>query len=87
LANVSHDPGSGRLSFSALGVTFAGTLRRDDVIGTLNGKRVRLVRNKEGALMDSDRDPSLDAWCQFWRGVRRCRGFDDLCRSLSSEQR
>ena len=45
LANVSHDPGSGRLDFSALSVTFVGTLRRDEVVGTLDGKRIRLVRD------------------------------------------
>jgi len=87
LANVSHDPRSGRLDFSALSVTFVGTLRRDDVVGTLDGKRIRLVRDKDQPPIDSDRDESLDAWCDFWRGVRRCRGVDDLCRSLSSEQR
>jgi hypothetical protein len=80
LVNVSHDTRTGRLSFSALGVMFAGTLRRDDVIGTIEGKRVRLTREKEDpGRMHSPHDKSLDAWCHFWRDVPRCRGVDRLC--------
>jgi hypothetical protein len=86
LADVSHDPRTGRLSFSALGVAFVGLLRRDDVIGTIDGKRVRLARNKEDA-GDSAWDTSLDAWCQMWRGVSRCRGVDALCSALGSAKR
>ena len=86
LANVSHDPGTGRISFSALGIAFVGTLRRDDVIGTIDGKRVRLKRDRQD-LLDSTRDNSLDAWCRFWRGVPRCSGVDGLCSSLGSPKR
>jgi hypothetical protein len=86
--NVSRDTRTGRISFSALGVMFVGTVRRDDVIGTIDGKPVRLTREMDDLVgMDSARDKSLDEWCHFWRGVPRCRGVDQLCSSLGSPKR
>jgi hypothetical protein len=88
LVNVSHDTRTGRISFTALGVMFVGTLRRDDVIGTIEGKRVRLTRHKDDAMrMDSASNDSLDAWCRFWGGVPRCRGVDQVCRTLGPVKR
>jgi hypothetical protein len=78
LRDVTYDRGTGRLSFSALDQTFAGTLRRDDVVGTLNGARVRLARSSD-ARMDLNSDRDFGEWCAFWRGVHRCRGVDRVC--------
>ncbi len=78
LRDVTHDPGTGRLTFSALDQKFTGTLRRDDVVGTLNSARVRLARDRNFPL---DSDQGFSEWCEFWRGVRRCRGVDEVCRS------
>lgn len=85
LRDISYDPGTGRLTFSALGEAFVGTLRRDDVVGTINGRRVRLRRIPDWP-MDADRDKKLEAWCRFWRGVPRCHGVDELCVSLGQER-
>jgi hypothetical protein len=78
LRDVTHDRRTGRLTFSALDQKFVGTLRRDDVVGTLNGDRVRLARDRDWP-MDGKADESFANWCEFWRGVRRCRGVDQVC--------
>jgi hypothetical protein len=80
LRDVTYDPGTGRLTFSALDQTFAGTVRRDDVVGNLNGSRVRLARNRD-VPMELKSDTSFSEWCVFWRGVHRCQGVDQVCRS------
>ena len=78
LQNISFERRTGRLSFSAtIGskLEFSGTLRRDDVIGRLNGKRIRLARRR-----DHPHTPtSLVEWCAFWRSVPRCAGVADFC--------
>jgi hypothetical protein len=80
LRDVSYDPRAGRLTFTALDEKFAGTLRRDDVIGTIGASRVRLARDRHDP-MDAKWDTSFAEWCAFWRGVHRCRGVDEMCRS------
>jgi len=83
LSDVSFQRGTGRLSFSAVIDTqlrFEGTLRRDDVLGRLNGTRVRLERERDVITLESDR--SLAAWCRFWTAVGRCRGVRELCATL-----
>ena len=77
LRDVSYDRGTGRLSFTALDEKFTGTLRRDDVVGTIGTSRVRLVRTDFP--MDGKADKNFADWCEFWRGVHRCRGVDDAC--------
>ncbi len=84
LHDVSYDRGSGRLSFTALDVKFTGTLRRDDVVGTIGATRVRLMRNRDDP-MDGKWDKNFTDWCEFWRGVHRCRGVDAVC--MTSAQR
>src|SRR5687767_8033276 len=68
LQNVSFQRGTGRLTFSSsVGTSFdfVGTVRRDDILGKLNGRRVRLERDRDGSgNLESDR--SLASWCQFW---------------------
>ena len=78
LRNVSYDARSGRLSFSALDVNFTGTLRRDDVVGTIGGDRVRLARDRDDPT-DAKWDKSLAAWCTFWSSVSRCTGVRQVC--------
>lgn len=85
LTDVSHDPKTGALTFSALGMSFNGRLRQNDVVGVLGGQRVRLGRSKDFP-MDAERDRSVDAWCEFWRGVPRCRGITALCTSLGARK-
>jgi hypothetical protein len=80
--DVSYDSRAGRLTFTALEEKFAGTLRRDDVIGTIGATRVRLVRDRDDP-MDAKWDKGFAEWCAFWRGVRRCRGVDEMCRSAA----
>jgi hypothetical protein len=80
LRDVSYDPRAGRLTFTALEEKFAGTLRRDDVIGTLGATRVRLARDSNDP-MDANSDESFSAWCAFWRTVHRCRGVVEMCKS------
>jgi hypothetical protein len=77
LQDVSYDRGSGHLTFSALDSTFAGNLRKDDVVGTIDGMRVRLA--KGDFPMDGKSDKSFEEWCAFWRGVHRCKGVDQVC--------
>lgn len=89
LEDVSFHPGTGRLTFSStmLGTRFeyVGTIRRDDILGTLNGQRVRLERDRdERAGLESDR--SLTRWCQFWDGVPRCGGVKELCAANGEPQ-
>ena len=81
VTDVSYDAKSGRLSFAAFAMPFAGTLRKNELVGTLGTERVRLKRSKMWP-MDAASDKSLDAWCQFWRGVRRCKGTGELCQAL-----
>jgi hypothetical protein len=78
LQDVSYDRRTGHLSFAALNEKFTGTLRRDDVVGTIDGKRVRLARANDDR-MDAKWDKSLVEWCAFWRTVHRCRGVDQVC--------
>ena len=80
LADVSHDAKTGRLTFSAFGMPFNGTLRRNEVIGKLGDERLRLKRRTDR--MDARSDQTLDAWCDFWRTVPRCKGVAELCSSL-----
>jgi hypothetical protein len=77
LHDVSYDRGTGHLSFSALDEKFTGTLRREDVIGTIGATRVRLARGHDVMAAKSFAD-----WCEFWRGVHRCRGVDEVCASV-----
>jgi hypothetical protein len=81
VTDVSYDAKSGRLAFAAFAMSFVGTLRTNELVGTLGTERVRLKRSKMPP-MDAASDRSLDAWCQFWRGVRRCKGIGELCRAL-----
>ena len=78
LQDVSYDRRTGHLSFAALNEKFTGTLRRDDVVGTIDGKRVRLARTRDDR-MDAKWDKSFVEWCAFWRTVHRCRGVDQVC--------
>lgn len=86
LTNITFNRGTGRLSFSATTratatpLMFSGLLRRDDVLGQMNGGRVRLSRRAGEFLLDSDE--SLAGWCQFWGSVGRCRGVTELCAAL-----
>src|SRR6266542_2945556 len=64
--DVSYDPRTGGLTFTALEERFAGTLRRDDVIGTIGATRVRLVRDRDDP-MDAKWDKGFAEWCAFWR--------------------
>jgi hypothetical protein len=85
LTDVSHDPKSGRLSFSAFDKRFMGTLTREEVAGTLGSERLHLKRNDNQ--MDARWDKQLDAWCDFWQGVPRCKGVAKLCRSVVVSER
>ena len=85
LADVSHDAKTGRLSFSAFDMPFIGTLRGNAVAGTLGSERLRLKRTDDR--MDAAWDRTVDAWCDFWRGVPRCRGVAALCTSLAVPRR
>ena len=78
LRNVSYDARSGRLSFSALDVNFTGTLRRDDVAGTIGRDRLRLSRHRDHPI-DAKSDESFAAWCTFWSSVSRCKGVREVC--------
>ena len=82
LQEVTFDRGTGRLHFrSAAGLEyrFDGVLRRDDVFGRLNGRRVRLGRDRNRTEIASDR--SLTDWCEFWVPVARCGGVREFCKS------
>lgn len=79
LSDVSYDAKTGRLSFSAFDRRFTGTLKRNEVTGTLGEERVRLKRDKDYPISG---DNTLAAWCTFWRTVPRCKGVDELCRGL-----
>jgi len=80
LTNVTHEVRTGRLSFSAFDMTFDGTLRPNEVTGTLGDERLTLTRGDDP--MDAHYDKDFDAWCTFWRTVPRCEGLAELCRSL-----
>jgi len=84
LRDVSYDSRRGRLSFTALDEKFTGTLRRDDVVGTIGAARVRLMRNRDFP-MDGKWDKNFTDWCGFWRGVHRCRGVDDVCAASAGQ--
>src|SRR3954469_22041431 len=77
LQDISYDPQSGRLSFSALNERFSGMLRRDDVVGTIGTSRGRVADSD--VPMDGKQDKSFADWCAFWRTVHRCKGVDELC--------
>lgn len=78
--DASLDPKTGRLSFSAFGMPFSGTLRRNEVRGALGRERLRLKRTDDP--MDAASDKTIDAWCGFWRTVPRCTGVAEVCASL-----
>ncbi len=84
LRDVWYDSRRGRLSFTALGEKFTGTLRRDDLVGTIGTARVRLMRNRDSP-MDGKWDKNFTDWCAFWRGVHRCRGVDDVCAASAGQ--
>jgi hypothetical protein len=80
IQDASLNTKTGRLRFWASPEerwSFVGTLKRDVVSGTLNGKRVRLTRNQNEIRADSDRN--LAAWCSFWSSVSRCKGVREMC--------
>ena len=79
LTNVTHDARTGRLRFSAFGLAFDGTLRPNELTGTLGADRLTLTRGDDP--MDARYDKDLGAWCTFWRSVTRCEGVTELCRS------
>jgi hypothetical protein len=80
LTNVTHDVRTGRLRFSTFDMTFDGTLRPQELTGTLGVERLTLRRGDDP--MDARSDKDLDGWCTFWRTVPRCEGVAELCRSL-----
>lgn len=84
IEDVSYTRGAGALSFSTTvhgaAYRFDGLVRRDDVIGQLNGRRVRLERERDDAAVDSDR--TIEGWCGFWTRIKRCGGVTELCTSL-----
>jgi hypothetical protein len=85
LQDVSLERGTGRLTFAATvrssRFDFVGTVRRDDILGMLNGERVRLERDRdEPDTFESDKD--LASWCRTWTRASRCGGVRDLCASL-----
>ncbi|HJR60904.1 MAG TPA: hypothetical protein VJ813_15950 [Vicinamibacterales bacterium] len=82
LTDVSHDPKTGRLTFSAFGMRFTGTLSRNEVTGRLGDERLNLKRKED--FVDARSNRSLDAWCDFWRGVSRCKGVAELCTALGA---
>lgn len=82
LRDVSYNSRTGRLTFSALDEKFAGMLRRDDVIGTIGNRRVRLSPSAD-VPTDGTADMSFAEWCAFWRGVHRCKGVDRVCAAAS----
>jgi hypothetical protein len=84
LTDVSHDSKSGRLTFSAFEIRFMGTLTRNEVVGTLGTERLHLKRNNDRTDARSDR--RLDEWCEFWRGVPRCKGVAELCRAVGGPE-
>ena len=63
---------------------FVGKLASDRVTGTLGGERVSLKSYNDAA--DAMDYKSLAEWCDFWRGVPRCRGVEPVCRSISSRR-
>ena len=81
VSEVSHDPKTGRLSFSAFGSRFVGTLKRNEVAGKLGDESLRLKRSRD----DASWLKTLDAWCRFWSGVPRCKGVAEACRSLGGD--
>jgi len=84
LADVSHDPKTGRLSFSAFDTRFVGTLTSTGVTGRLGDERLHMKRTKKS--LDARPAKTLDEWCEFWRGVSRCKGVVELCTSLGVGQ-
>jgi hypothetical protein len=80
LTDVSHDPKSGRLGFSAFERRFTGRLTMNGVTGTLGAEHLHLKRNHDR--MDAKWDWDIHAWCEFWRTVPRCQGVADFCSSV-----
>jgi len=83
VTSVTHDARTGSLTFSAFGMRFDGTLRRGNVRGTLGTERLRLERKQ--AAMDAASDKTIDAWCDFWRDVPRCKGVGPVCSAIGSK--
>ena len=86
IQDVLLDPKKGGLEFSSLigqRWRFVGQLIDDAVVGTLNGERVRLTRNRDAPATDFGPNRGLTGWCEFWSGVGRCGGVRELCASLS----
>jgi hypothetical protein len=85
IQDASLDPQTGRFAFwSSIDKRwdFVGTLTADTVVGALNGERVRLERERDSPGVDFKPNQTLESWCEFWSGVRRCRGVRELCASL-----
>jgi hypothetical protein len=80
VAEITLEPKTRRLTFSAFGLPFTGSLRRNEIVGTLGRERVRLMRNNERTALSTFQ--TLDGWCRFWRGVPRCKRVSELCDSL-----
>ena len=89
LEDVFLDGNTGRLAFRSQIIgeawDFAGTLKRDSVVGTLNGRSVSLVRDQDWTGSDAKSVHTLAGWCDFWSSIPRCRGVRDLCESFKTQ--
>jgi hypothetical protein len=89
LQDVLHDVKTGRLIFwTQIGERwdFVGTLKRDSVVGTLNGQSIHLAQNQNWVGSDANRSQTLGGWCDFWSAIPRCKGVRELCDSLKTQK-
>jgi len=81
---------TGRLTFRSQIIgeawDFAGTLKLDSVVGTLNGRSVHLAQDHNWAGSDAKSSHNLSSWCDFWSAIKRCNGVRALCESLKYQK-
>lgn len=86
ITEFRHDPVKDIFSFTASirnqAYRFKGHIKSGMVSGTINGKNVRLSRERETGGMQSDKE--MHAWCEFWQKIPRCEGVKAMCESTKN---